>query len=212
MNPRRKKRLAVTSSIVVAFALATGLVLYALSQNINLFYTPTQIIDGKGVEQVRPEVGQRLRVGGLVVPGSVSRLDDNLRVSFRLIDNGPAEVTVEYEGILPDLFREGQGIVAQGVLVEPDRILASEVLARHDEEYMPAELARQLKGIEHVPPSEWQTQPRYSGEESISEGKSGEESSSEGNSGYGNSGYQQEKQQEEKEVKEDESGGYGYDR
>ncbi|WP_113908223.1 cytochrome c maturation protein CcmE [Aliidiomarina celeris] len=162
MNPRRKKRLAITSSIIVAFAVATGLVLYALSQNIDLFYTPTEIVEGKGNEKAMPQVGQRLRVGGLVVPGTVRRLDDNLRVSFRLIDNGPAEVTVEYQGILPDLFREGQGIVAQGILVEPNRIVASEVLARHDEEYMPPELARQLKGIEHVPPSQWQTQPNAS--------------------------------------------------
>lgn len=154
MNPRRKKRLAVIGSIVGAVAIATGLVLYALSQNIDLFYTPTEIVEGKGTEQVLPEVGQRLRVGGLVVPGTVERLGDSLHVSFRLIDNGPAEVTVEYEGVLPDLFREGQGIVAQGVLVEPNRIIATEVLARHDENYMPPALAKELKGIEHVLPSE----------------------------------------------------------
>lgn len=144
MNPRRKKRLAVIGSIVGAVAIATGLVLYALSQNIDLFYTPTEIVEGKGTEQVLPEVGQRLRVGGLVVPGTVERLGDSLHVSFRLIDNGPAEVTVEYEGVLPDLFREGQGIVAQGVLVEPNRIIATEVLARHDENYMPPALAKEL--------------------------------------------------------------------
>lgn len=152
MNPRRKKRLAVVSSVVGAIALATGLVLYALSQNIDLFYTPTELIEGKGAENTRPEVGQRLRIGGLVVPGSVKRDKHSLQVAFRLIDNGPAEVTVEYEGVLPDLFREGQGIVAQGTLVAPDRLIATEVLARHDEEYMPPNLAKELKGIEHVPP------------------------------------------------------------
>ncbi|MCH8492566.1 MAG: cytochrome c maturation protein CcmE [Idiomarina sp.] len=156
MNPRRKKRLVMTSSILVGVALATGLVLYALSQNIDLFYTPTEIVEGKGSEQIKPEVGQRLRIGGLVVPGSVRREGSGLTVAFSLIDVGPAEVTVEYEGILPDLFREGQGIVAQGILVAPDRIQATEVLARHDEEYMPPALAEALKGIQHVPPSQQQ--------------------------------------------------------
>lgn len=160
MNPRRKKRLAVISSLVGAVALATGLVLYALSQNIDLFYTPTEIVEGKGSAKILPEVGQRLRIGGLVVPGTVERLDDSLHVAFRLIDNGPAEVTVEYEGVLPDLFREGQGIVAQGILVAPDRLVASEVLARHDEEYMPPALAKELKGIEHVPPTQMQQNSR----------------------------------------------------
>lgn len=156
MNPRRKKRLAVTSGILAALALAIGLVLYALSQNIDLFYTPTEIVEGKGANSVRPEVGQRLRVGGLVVPGSVNRGDSSLSVSFRLVDNGNNQVTVEYEGILPDLFREGQGIVANGTLIESDRIEATEVLARHDEEYMPPGLAKALEGIEHVPASQWQ--------------------------------------------------------
>ncbi|MCH8502230.1 MAG: cytochrome c maturation protein CcmE [Aliidiomarina sp.] len=155
MNPRRKKRFIMTSGILGGVAIATALVLYALSQNIDLFYTPTEIIDGKGSEQVRPEVGQRIRVGGLVVPGSVRREGSGLTVSFNLIDTGPAEIIVDFEGILPDLFREGQGIVAQGVLIEPNRLLASEVLARHDEEYMPPALAEALKGIEHVPPSQW---------------------------------------------------------
>jgi len=173
MNPRRKKRLIMTSGIIGAAALAIGLVLYALSQNIDLFYTPTEIVEGKGSEQVRPEIGQRLRVGGLVVPGSVERKGSGLTVSFRLIDNGPAQVTVEYEGILPDLFREGQGIVANGVLVAPDRIEASEVLARHDEEYMPPALAEALKGIEHVPASQWQLEDRDEDSEGDSDDESG---------------------------------------
>lgn len=156
MNPRRKKRLIMTSGILAGCALATGLVLYALSQNIDLFYTPTEIVEGKGSENQLPEVGQRLRVGGLVVPGSVRREGSGLSVSFSLIDVGPAVVTVEYEGILPDLFREGQGIVAQGTLIDSNRIKASQVLARHDEEYMPPALAEALKGIQHVPPSQWQ--------------------------------------------------------
>ncbi|MCC5855572.1 MAG: cytochrome c maturation protein CcmE [Idiomarina sp.] len=185
MNPRRKKRLALTSVIVLAAAMVTGLVLYALSNQINLFYTPTEIVEGRGDAKVLPEVGQRMRVGGLVVPGSVQRHGDTLRVSFNLIDLGPAEITVEYEGILPDLFREGQGIVAQGVLVAPDRILASEVLARHDEEYMPAELARILKGIEHVPPSQWQNADYNRDKDSRDE----EQEEEQENNGYNSTGY-----------------------
>jgi cytochrome c-type biogenesis protein CcmE len=91
----------------------------------------------------------------LVVEGSVRRESESLAVSFDLVDVGEI-VTVRYSGILPDLFREGQGIVATGVLVEPRLIEAQEVLAKHDEEYMPPELAEKLKGIKHVKPSEAQ--------------------------------------------------------
>lgn len=86
---------------------------YALNQNMDLFYTPTELVNGK--DGKKPEVGQRLRIGGMVVVGSVSRDNESLRVSFDLQDVGP-KVTILYDGILPDLFREGQGIVAQGVL------------------------------------------------------------------------------------------------
>lgn len=163
MNPRRKRRLTMVSIILVTLAAATGLVLYALSQNIDLFYTPTELVEGKGAAQVKPEVGQRLRVGGLVVPGSVKRVDDGLTIAFDLVDQGPAQITVEYNGILPDLFREGQGIVAQGELISSTRIRASEVLAKHDEEYMPPELAKALKGIEHVPPANQQQEESDNG-------------------------------------------------
>lgn len=138
MNPRRKKRLGVISAIFVGALLTVGLVIYALNQNMDLFYTPTELVNGKS--GVKPEVGQRLRIGGMVVEGSVSRDPSSLRVSFDLHDIGP-KVTVLYNGILPDLFREGQGIVAQGVLVDPTTIEAFEVLAKHDEEYMPPEIA-----------------------------------------------------------------------
>jgi len=99
-----------------------------------------------------PQLGQRIRIGGLVVPGSVSRDSESLDVSFDLMDLGP-KVTVRYSGILPDLFREGQGIVATGVLEKPFLIVAHEVLAKHDEEYMPPELAEKL-GITHQKPEE----------------------------------------------------------
>ena len=151
MNPRRKKRLYIAIASLFGFSIVIGLVLYALEQNIDLFYTPSEIVQGKGDEAVKPRIGQRLRIGGLVVPGSVKRDEKSLEVTFDLVDSGPI-VTVSYTGILPDLFREGQGIVAQGHLVKPDRIEAFEVLAKHDEEYMPPEVAEAIKGIKHVKP------------------------------------------------------------
>lgn len=145
MNPRRKSRLKIVLSVLAGVAVAAGLTLYALSQNIDLFYTPSEIVYGKNDDpNTKPEVGQRIRVGGMVVDGSVKRDDKTLKVEFGLNDIGPA-IQVEYEGILPDLFREGQGIVAQGVLIEPARLRATEVLAKHDENYMPPELDDQMK-------------------------------------------------------------------
>lgn len=151
MNPRRKQRLAVVATIGLLVASAIGLMLYALNDSIDLFYTPSEIIEGKNGQ--KPQVGQRLRIGGMVVPGSVSRDPESLAVSFDLVDTGPT-VTVTFTGILPDLFREGQGIVATGVLTEKRQINAQEVLAKHDEEYMPPELAEKMKGIKHVKPTE----------------------------------------------------------
>jgi cytochrome c-type biogenesis protein CcmE len=153
MNPRRKKRLAIVGSVLIGISVVAGLVLYALSQNIDLFYTPSEITAGKKETGLKPVLGQRIRIGGLVVPGSVKRDPDSLKVSFELSDmvmpivfnEDDPVVTVYYEGILPDLFREGQGIVANGSLADHPptglSIEASEVLAKHDENYMPAELA-----------------------------------------------------------------------
>ncbi len=150
MNPRRKKRLLITSSLVVGLSLAIGLVLFALQQNIDLFYTPSEIVNGKNETGVKPDIGQRLRVGGMVLAGSVSRDPDSLKVSFDLIDNGGSIITIYFDGILPDLFREGQGIVAQGELKSATEIDAFEVLAKHDEEYMPPEVAEALEGMDHL--------------------------------------------------------------
>ncbi|KLV05845.1 cytochrome C biogenesis protein CcmE [Photobacterium aquae] len=143
MNPRRKKRLTLVLALVVGLGATIGLLLYALNQNMDLFYTPTELVNGKP-DGTKPEVGQRLRIGGMVVAGSVVRDPQSLQVSFDVADVGPA-VTVKYDGILPDLFREGQGIVAQGVLVDSRTIEAHEVLAKHDEEYMPPEVAEAMK-------------------------------------------------------------------
>ena len=143
MNPRRKKRLGIVLMIFVGITATVGLMLYALNQNMDLFYTPTELVDGRP-DGTKPEVGQRLRIGGMVVKGSVKRDPESLQVAFELHDVGP-KVTVIYDGILPDLFREGQGIVAQGVLKNATTVEAFEVLAKHDEEYMPPEVAAAIK-------------------------------------------------------------------
>lgn len=150
MTPRRKQRLTLIAAIGGLLSAAVALMLFALNDNIDLFYTPSEIINGKA--GTKPEVGQRLRIGGMVVPGSVYRNSQTLQVTFDLVDTGPP-VTVSYNGILPDLFREGQGIVATGVLTSATAIKAQEVLAKHDEEYMPPALAEKMKGIKHVKPA-----------------------------------------------------------
>lgn len=152
MNLRRKQRLFAASGFLVLVSAAVGVMLYTLNDSIDAFYTPSEIHEGKDTTGVMPTIGQRIRIGGLVVPGSVSRNTESLEVSFDLMDLGP-KVTVKYSGILPDLFREGQGIVATGTLTDSTVIVAHEVLAKHDEEYMPPELAVKL-GIKHTPATE----------------------------------------------------------
>ena len=109
MNPRRKSRLSIIIFVILGISIATGLVLYALRQNIDLFYTPSEVIEGKeGKADQKPEVGQRIRVGGMVVEGTVkTRSQKSLKVRFDLNDIGPS-ITVEYEGILPDLSVKGK--------------------------------------------------------------------------------------------------------
>ncbi|MDO6682513.1 MULTISPECIES: cytochrome c maturation protein CcmE [unclassified Oceanobacter] len=138
MHPQRKKRLKLILFLVIGFGVAVGLLMYSLSQNINLFQTPTQIANGE------VPVGRTIRAGGLVVDGSVQRDEEGLAVTFQVTD-GAATVPIHYEGILPDLFREGQGIVALGKLDEHGVIQASEVLAKHDENYMPPEVQDALE-------------------------------------------------------------------
>ncbi|TRX54020.1 cytochrome c maturation protein CcmE [Thalassomonas sp. M1454] len=152
MNPRRKKRLAIVSSILIGVAAVAGLSLYALNENFDLFFTPTEVINGKEESGIMPVVGQRIRVGGMVVVGSVKRDSESLKVAFKLKDSGTETITIKYDKILPDLFREGQGIVAQGILIDKNTLEASEVLAKHDEEYMPKEVAEAM-GKEHNKPT-----------------------------------------------------------
>ncbi len=138
MHPVRKKRVITISVILVVLSAAIGLVMYALSQNINLFYSPSQIAAGEAPLNVT------IRAGGMVVDGSVKRDSASLDVAFMVTDYKHG-VLIEYTGILPDLFREGQGIVAQGKLDERGVLIASEVLAKHDEEYMPPEVTDALE-------------------------------------------------------------------
>ncbi|PKH24472.1 cytochrome c maturation protein CcmE [Enterobacterales bacterium CwR94] len=145
MNSRRKNRLLVVLVLLLGFGVATSLVMYALRANIDLFYTPGEILYGKGENKLMPEPGQRLRVGGVVMPGSVKRDPQSLQVSFTLYD-GRGTVSVNYTGILPDLFREGQGVVAQGTFEKGNLIAAQEVLAKHDEKYTPPEIKEAMKG------------------------------------------------------------------
>ena len=129
MTPRRRQRLVLVGLIVVGCTIATGLTLLALRENINLFFSPSQIIEGTAPSNTT------IRLGGMVVAGSIQR-GDNLGVTFVLTDLAE-QVTVAYEGILPDLFREGQGIVTQGKLDSTGRFVAQQVLAKHNETYMP---------------------------------------------------------------------------
>lgn len=133
----RQRRFAMVMLVVVGVSIATGLGLKAFQKNILFFYNPTQIMAG----EVPPDTN--IRVGGVVVDGSVKRESGSLDVQFALTDMAET-VTVVYSGILPDLFREGQGIVAMGKLGPNNVFEASEVLAKHDEEYMPPEVADAL--------------------------------------------------------------------
>jgi len=137
---------------LAGLALTIGLVLYALRSNIDLFYTPGEILYGKRETQQMPEVGQRLRVGGMVMPGSVQRDPNSLKVTFTIYD-AEGSVDVSYEGILPDLFREGQGVVVQGELEKGNHILAKEVLAKHDENYTPPEVEKAMEANHRRPAS-----------------------------------------------------------
>jgi cytochrome c-type biogenesis protein CcmE len=136
----RHKRLAWAVAGLATLSVAAALVLYALSSNIVFFFTPTQIAAHEA-PQNRP-----FRVGGLVESGSVQR--NGLEVSFKVTDNAMA-VPVMYRGTLPDLFREGKGVVAQGMLGADGVFKATEVLAKHDENYMPPEAAEALRRAGH---------------------------------------------------------------
>lgn len=143
MHPLRRQRLIIVLLVVLGAGSAIGLAAFALRKNIDLFHPPAELVDG------RAPVGKNIRAGGMVVKGSLKRSTDSLRVTFDITDF-KATVPVVYTGILPDLFAEGQGVVARGVLDEHGVFQATEVLAKHDENYMPPEVKDMVPPPEHA--------------------------------------------------------------
>jgi cytochrome c-type biogenesis protein CcmE len=144
MKPARKQRLILIGLMLAGLGLAATFALQAFNENLMYFFSTTDVADGKAPNNAM------FRLGGMVVKGSVERPGSDLLVRFKLSDFSK-EVTVEYSGILPDLFREGQGIVAKGRLDGRGVFVAEEVLAKHDENYMPPEVADSLKKTAEKP-------------------------------------------------------------
>ena len=132
MNPTRKRRLTIVLSVVAAAAVAMGLIVFALQQNMNYLFTPSQVQTGQATSY------KNFRLGGMVKSGSIQRSSESLKVTFTVID-ASGSMPVEYTGILPDLFRDNQSVIATGHM-DNARFIATEVLAKHDETYMPKEL------------------------------------------------------------------------
>tara|TARA_A100001037_G_C15137105_1_gene631730 strand:- start:1588 stop:2016 length:429 start_codon:yes stop_codon:yes gene_type:complete len=135
MNTERQRRLTTIIFLLVGVSLAVTLILQALNQNKIGFYLPNDILSGKA------PIGKQIRAGGMVLEGSLKRTPGTLALEFILTDHAGATFIVKYVGILPDLFREGQGIVVRGMLNDDSVFEALEVLAKHDENYMPRELS-----------------------------------------------------------------------
>ncbi|MDX1381949.1 MAG: cytochrome c maturation protein CcmE [Xanthomonadales bacterium] len=147
MTPTRKRRLIAVLLILAGVGTAAAITINSLQQNMLYFQSPSDL----AMQPIPP--GRQFRLGGLVKPGSVTRPGDGLATRF-VVTDGPQEVTVEYVGILPDLFREGQGVIARGELDGSGLFAASEVLAKHDENYMPPEVADALEKSGHVLPGD----------------------------------------------------------
>jgi cytochrome c-type biogenesis protein CcmE len=139
MNPRKQRRLAFAITLLLAGGGAAGLAVFALQDNVLFFYSPSDIVENPE----RVPAGRMFRIGGLVQNGSVKR-DTGLDVHF-VVTDGKNAVPVNFSGVLPDLFREGQGVVALGTRDAAGVFKASEVLAKHDETYMPPEVVDALK-------------------------------------------------------------------
>lgn len=137
MTPRRRRLLLVVA-ILVGVSVSGALALQAFRANVMYFFDPSQVAAGEVAR------GERFRLGGMVKQGSVARTPGSLEVRFVVTDFAH-EVPVRYDRVLPDLFREGQGVVAQGRITDDGTFVADEVLAKHDENYMPPEVARSLK-------------------------------------------------------------------
>lgn len=141
MTPRRQRMITV-ALVLAGVALAVGLALQAFQENLMFFYSPTQVMAGE------PPAGRKIRLGGLVTMGSMRRQEGELEVQFDVTDNENS-MTVTYAGVLPDLFREGQGVIAIGFTQPDGSFEAEEVLAKHDENYMPPEVAEILADQGH---------------------------------------------------------------
>jgi len=144
LTPTRKRRLIAVLLILAGVSLAAVIASYSLQQNLLYFQSPSDLV----AQSIPP--GRQFRLGGLVKPGSVNRVEGSLATRF-VVTDGPEDVAVEYVGILPDLFREGQGVIARGTMDENGLFAASEVLAKHDENYMPPEVADALEKSGHIP-------------------------------------------------------------
>jgi cytochrome c-type biogenesis protein CcmE len=136
VTPRRKRLLAVVA-ILAGVGAAAALAMLAFEDNLLYFYNPTQVVAGEA------PTGRTFRIGGLVTQGSVQRAEGSLEVRF-VVTDFKESIPVRYEGLLPDLFREGQGVIAHGRLTGSGDFIADEVLAKHDENYMPPEVAESL--------------------------------------------------------------------
>ena len=138
MNRIHKRRLMMLTLFIIGMTLATSLILYALNQNMNAFLTPHQLVN-KNISK-----DYHLRLGGLIKPGSVMRDKNGLGVQF-IVTDFKSDILVRYVGVLPDLFREGKGVVAEGNLTANQVLLATQILAKHDENYMPKNVYQALK-------------------------------------------------------------------
>ncbi len=137
---KRHQRGILVSLMIAGVAIAVALMLRAFDEDILYFYTPQQVVAGEAPD------GRRFRLGGLVTRGSIERELGSMKISFLVTDNQKT-LTVEYEGVLPDLFRDGQGVIAHGTMNDGGIFVADEVLAKHDENYMPPEVAEALKKV-----------------------------------------------------------------
>ena len=142
MTPRRKRMIAV-AAIVIGVGAATAVALQAFQENLLYFYSPSQVTAGEVPS------GRAFRLGGLVTDGSLRRTAGSIEINFVVTDNAES-IPVRYSGLLPDLFKEGKGVIAHGRMNDGGVFVADEVLAKHDENYMPPEVAESL----HAPPAE----------------------------------------------------------
>lgn len=154
MKPRQKKRLYLLLGVFVLAIIAVCLVLFAMRKDLNHYYSIEQID-----AQQAPLHHEGIRVGGMVEVGSIKREGETLAIQFNLTDYKHPPITVKYTGILPDLFREGQGVMATGKLVNTHLFVASQILAKHDEKYMPPEVRDDLKKAGYYDMPSHQEQP-----------------------------------------------------